>query len=58
MNHINLIRTYCVVLAQKGTWAIWYREGHYGYADIYSHTEGWVSYACNSREEWAALTER
>lgn len=57
MTHLALIRTYCTVLAEKRG-AIWYEDGGFRYADIFEPGEGWVSYSCNSVEEWEMLTDR
>lgn len=56
MNHKNIIRAWCVVLAEKPN-AIWYEDGGFRYADVLDPEEGWVSYSCNSQEEWEMLTE-
>lgn len=53
---MDLIETYCTVIAKKAN-AIWYVDGGYKYADVYDPEEGWISYSCNSEEEWEMLTE-
>ena len=58
MMHLSLIKTYCKVIAEKSDWAIWYVDGVYKYADVYDTEEGWISYSCNTQEEWEMLTER
>lgn len=55
MKHMDLIATYCDVLAVKADKAIWYVDGGYRYADVLDPEEGWVSYSCNSQEEWEML---
>lgn len=57
MTHLALIRTYCTVLAEKRG-AIWYEDGGFRYAEVFEPGEGWVSYSCNSVEEWEMLTDR
>lgn len=57
MKHMDLIATYCDVLAVKADKAIWYVDGGYRYADVLDPEEGWVSYSCNSQEMWEMLTE-
>jgi hypothetical protein len=56
MNHKNIIRAWCVVLAEKPN-AIWYEDGGFRYADVFDPEEGWVSYSCDTREMWEMLTE-
>jgi hypothetical protein len=56
MTHIALIKTYCEVLAETPT-AIWYEDSGFRYADVLDPEEGWVSYSCNSQEEWEMLSE-
>lgn len=58
MKHMDLIATYCDVLAVKADKAIWYVDGGYRYADVLEEGEGWVSYSCNTQEEWEMLTEQ
>ena len=57
MEHMNLIAEYCTVLAVKVDWAIWYEDGGFKYADVFDPEEGWISYSCNTQEEWELLTE-
>ena len=57
MSHLALIRTYCVVLAERHN-AIWYEDAGYKYADVFVEGEGWVSYSCNTEEEFALLCEQ
>ena len=52
MNHITLICNNCKVLEVRGDWAVWYEDGGFKYADVYDCAEGWVSYSCNSAEEF------
>lgn len=57
MEHMDLIATYCTVYAVKVNGAIWYEDGGFKYADILEPEEGWVSYSCDTREEWEMLSE-
>lgn len=54
---MNIIATWCTVIAVKNDRAIWYEDGGFKYADILEEGEGWASYSCNTREEWEMLTE-
>ena len=54
--HFALIRTYCKVLAEKPN-AIWYEDHGIKYADVFVEYEGWVSYSCDTEEEFALLCE-
>ena len=58
MEHMNLIAEYCTVFAVKVDWAIWYEDGGFKYADVFDPEEGWISYSCNTQEEWEMLTEQ
>lgn len=51
--HLDLIRRSCEVLAEEEG-AIWYRDGGFGYAEVLDEGE-WVSYSCNSAEEFALI---
>lgn len=55
MKHMELIATYCDVLATCENRAIWYVDGGYKYADVLEDGEGWVSYSCDTREMWEML---
>ena len=57
MKHMDLIAEYCTVFAVKVDWAIWYEDGGFKYADVFDPEEGWISYSCNTQEEWEMLTE-
>ena len=57
MEHMNLIAEYCTVFAVKIGRAIWYEDGGFKYADVFDPEEGWISYSCNTQEEWELLTE-
>ena len=56
MTHLELIRTYCHVLAEKPG-AIWFEDGCFRYAEILDPDEGWVAYSCDTQEMWELLTE-
>lgn len=53
--HLDLIRRSCEVLAEEDG-AIWYKDGGLGYAEVLEEGE-WVSYSCNSAEEFALICE-
>ena len=55
--HLALIRTYCTVLAEKPG-AIWFEDGSFRYAEVWDPSEGWISYSCDTQEEWELLTEQ
>ena len=55
MEHMNLIAEYCTVFAVKVDRAIWYEDGGFKYADDLIPDEGWVSFSCNTQEEWERL---
>lgn len=54
--HLNLIRTYCEVLAEKPN-AIWYKDHDWKIAEVFNEDEGWISYSCNTAEEFDLLCE-
>lgn len=58
MKHMDLIAEYCTVFAVKVGRAIWYEDGGFKYADVFDPEEGWISYSCNTQEEWEMLTEQ
>ena len=55
--HMEIIGTWCKVLATKGQHAIWYEDGGFKYADVLEEGEGWVSYSCDTAEMWEMLSE-
>ena len=57
MMHMALIVENCEVLDVRGDRAVWYVDGGFKYADVLDEDEGWVSYSCNSQEEWEMLCE-
>lgn len=54
--HFALIRTYCEVLAERSN-AIWYIDHGMKIAEIFIEDEGWVSFSCDTEEEFALLCE-
>jgi len=55
MEHMDLIAQYCTVLDTREGRAIWYEDGGFRYADVLEEGEGWVSYSCNTQEQWEML---
>ena len=55
MSHVALIHAWCHVLAEQED-AIWYEDTDgTGIAEVFVPEEGWVSYPCDSAEEFATI---
>ena len=54
--HLDLIRAYCKVFAEVLN-GIWYEDRGFKVAEIYIEGEGWVSFSCNTKEEFDLLCE-
>lgn len=54
--HFALIRIYCKVLAETPN-GIWYEDGGFKVAEVFVEGEGWVSFSCDTEEEFALLCE-
>lgn len=58
MEHIELVYNLCdKVLDVRHPYAIWYVDGGFRTAEVFEPDEGWVSYSCNTQDEWDMLCD-